>query len=61
MTGERTSIPMSDHVPELRYAKLRFEAGIAAMAEAVSCPATATIGIGVSPVSSASSERKVPI
>ena len=47
--GMGASTPMSDQVPELRYANRSVEAGTAATAEAVSCPATDTTGICARP------------
>ena len=45
MIGEGTSIPIRLQVPLERYAKRSSAAGTAAMADAVSCPATAMTGI----------------
>src|SRR5512133_4282884 len=58
-----TSIPMSDHVPELRYAQLglpELAAGTPATAEAVSCVGGATTFIGGKPARSATSARSFP-
>ena len=52
---------MSDHVPELRYAKLSSSAGTAATADPVSWLATATTGTAPKPVRRCASAVKVPI
>ena len=57
-TGSSSSIPTSDHVPLEIYAKLRFCAGTATTADAVSCDPTATTG---SPARPPMSSRTGPI
>ena len=60
MMASEDSMPRSDHVPQLRYAYSRSEAGTAATAEPVSCPATATTGIAPRPVASCTCAVSVP-
>ena len=50
MIGFGDSMPRSDHVPQLKYAKSLLSDGMATTAEAVSCPATATTGTAPKPV-----------
>ena len=45
--GAGTSMPIKLQVPLERYAKFSSDAGTAAIAEAVSCPATAITGISL--------------
>src|SRR5438128_2505751 len=61
MSGAGSSTPISDQVPELRYAQPEVPcAGTAATAEPVSCVAGATTGTGETPVSVATAGRSGP-
>src|SRR5262245_50030569 len=60
MSGPGISTPISDQVPELRYAQDEPLAGTAATAAAVSCAAGAMTCTGESPVSAATCVRKGP-
>src|SRR5262249_3367356 len=61
ISGADSSTPISDQVPELRYAQPEIPCnGTAATAEPVSCVAGATTGTGVTPVSVATAGRNGP-
>ena len=58
--GTGLSIPISDQVPELMYTHVPFSAGTEAIADAVSCDATAIQGMGSLPVSLRTSSSRGP-
>src|SRR5262249_29207318 len=60
MSGPGSSAPMSDQVPELRYAHDAPWAGTAATAELVSCVAGAMTGTASRPTSAATDGRNPP-